>query len=102
MSHDRCHMSHCQYRTALANIQLKRFFSTKLNELTVTKNCVKDKSLIEEFFFFSSMAKSRFVCSSLTCTPCSFFLEIRSKTDAAPPAKILFGTLGQIQRMKHW
>ena len=33
-------------------------------------------------------------------TPCSFCLEIRSKTDVAPPAKLSFGTLGQRQRKK--
>ena len=36
--------------------------------------------------------------SGLPSTPCSFCLEIRSRTDLAPPTKLSFGTLGQRQR----
>ena len=43
VSHDRCHMSHCHYKTELAKIQLKHVFPTKLNEWTATKSCVQDK-----------------------------------------------------------
>ena len=54
-SHDRCHMSHCQYKTALAKIQRKYFhqlFLSKLNKWTATKNCVQDKSLTKSYSYF--------------------------------------------------
>ena len=35
-------------------------------------------------------------------TPCSFCLEIKSRTDLAPQAKLSFGTLGQRQRKIFW
>ena len=76
-------------------------FTCHMNGLQ-QKNCVQVKILMKKLFFSSSMVKSRFSSSSLPSTPCSFCLEIRSKTDAAPPAKLSFGTLGQTQRKINW